>query len=624
MSNFCSDPTCSFYEDFPEGKKFKIKVCPYCEAPLINMHPNSVSEISDATQLEESNSLLKPGEFIFINNNAVDVPKARDSSAPVNPTNNVIVTFYTAILLTHLKAASSRISLRFRQSLPGDLSRDLDFNKFIVKTYQGSTYALLENSINIPISILDPGGRKNTLVVPYKYLLDGQEEMFYSDKGIVCRTLLLNCYNFSLPNIITQYDMIILPANLPTDQQRDFKTLWRVTFHLYSPVTEILRDNKLIISFSEIRSQVTHILISLCYAYMSCKTSKLLVTKTTYVHLFDSEENVNSFMRDLLLEWIDSIVDSDFPFHLKFYLSFLTVDKDVMLPCSSQIYFKLFKDIDANFILSKINDESEQLLKYQQDILKSPQLLHRALQEVSNTDIESLITFLPLYHRAFDSEHSFLQAHNEHDFLNISYWGLPLGISFTNSTNFEFPKIVNTLKQYNKLDPILPYSVALLCLRPDIFPQLLDTLEIPFLSFFALLLYRIDKWDLTVREEELRVTMYQTFLQRSHLVHDLMDNEQLCQAADVILTMIQVLKDSHDTKSIKLNEAILLLELLARLMVLYNRNEETASDRVTLDVIPPSDLLASIEQCVDEKIIFQPPKCNKHCVNELDIWNEFL
>ena len=63
--------------------------------------------------IEESNSLLKPGEFIFINNNAVDVPKARD---------------FTAILLTHLKAASSRISLRFRQSLPGDLSRDLDFS----------------------------------------------------------------------------------------------------------------------------------------------------------------------------------------------------------------------------------------------------------------------------------------------------------------------------------------------------------------------------------------------------------------------------------------------------------------------------------------------------------------
>ena len=154
--------------------------------------------------------------------------------------------------------------------------------------------------------------------------------------------------------------------------------------------------------------------------------------------------------------------------------------------------------------------------------------------------------------------------------------------------------------------------------------HLLKDLEIPFLSFITVLLYRIDRWDLTVRDEELRVTVYQTFLEQSLQDQDLMNDEELRQAADVILTMLQILQDSHNTKSIKLKEAILLLELLARLMVVYNRNEETTSDRVTLCVIPPSDLLVSIEQCVEEKNIFQPPKCDTRCVNELDIWNNLL
>ena len=482
MSKFCSDLECDFYGAFPDGSKFKTNLCPYCEAPLIGEHPNSVKEMNNETPLKESSSLY---EWMFPSNNVVDVPNARPRSAPLNPINNVVVTFYTAILLTHYKSASSVISLRFRDSLPGDLSKDLNFKLSIVKNYQGDTYALLENSIDFPISILDLGGRKNTLIIPYNYLLDGQEERFYSDKGVACRTLLLNSYNFSLSNIITQYDMIISPANLPVDQQRDFKTLWKMTFHLYNPVTEILRDNKLVLPFSEIQSQVTNILYSLCYAYMICKTSKLFVlTKTTYIHLFDSEEEVNSFMRDLLLEWIDSIVDSDFPFLLKFCLSFLTVDKDMMLPCSSQIYFKLFKDINTDFILSTIKNESEQnmLLEYQQDILTSPQLLHRALQEVSSIDIENLITFLPLYHLVFNSEHSFSEAHDKHDFLNNSYWGLPPDIPFTNSTNIELTIILNTLIEYKHLGPILPHFVILLCLRHEIFPQLLEILEIPFLS----------------------------------------------------------------------------------------------------------------------------------------------
>ena len=66
--------------------------------------------------LKESNSLY---EWMFISNNVVDVPKARPRSTSVNPTNNVVVTFYTAILLTHYKPASSVLSLRFRSWVTG-------------------------------------------------------------------------------------------------------------------------------------------------------------------------------------------------------------------------------------------------------------------------------------------------------------------------------------------------------------------------------------------------------------------------------------------------------------------------------------------------------------------------
>ena len=52
MFKFCPDLKCEFYYDFPEGSKFKFKLCPYCEAPLIDVRPNSVKEITDETTEE--------------------------------------------------------------------------------------------------------------------------------------------------------------------------------------------------------------------------------------------------------------------------------------------------------------------------------------------------------------------------------------------------------------------------------------------------------------------------------------------------------------------------------------------------------------------------------------------
>ena len=617
MSKFCPDLNCDFYDAYPDGnKKIKTPICFLCKKPFIDYKPEAQPTVIEPEDTEVN--------LMYTNISVVNFPTTTSQPVSIIPAENVIIIFHTAILLAHFKAASS-ISLRFKYQFPKELSMNIIRN--LNSDYKGETYVLLENSINIPITTLDNCDRNSTLIIPYKYFLNDQEENFYLQKGVTHRTLLLNRFKFQLPNVIDQYDMIITPENLPTDQQRDFKELWRVTFHLYSPVTEILHDNKLKSSFNEIQTQVGIILFSLCYAYMICKSSKLILfTKISYIHLFDSEEEVNTFMRDLLLEWIDSIVDSDFLFHLKFYLSFLTVDRDMILPCSSQIYFKLFKDINTDFILSIINNESEKnmLLEYQFDILNSPQLLHRAIQEVSTIDIENLITFLPLYHLVFNSEHSFSEAHNKHDFLDNSYWGLPPDIIFTN-TNIEFPIIINTLIQCNKLDPILPYSVTLLCLRLEIFPQLLDIFSIPFLSFIAVLLYRIDKWDLLVRDKELRVTVFQTFLEQSEKNPNLMNDTHLYQAADVIFSMIRLLNDSHELSNplfISFNEANMLLQVLARLILLFNRNKQLSKQMFNL--VPSSDLLASMERCVDERKMMEKPKCGDDCLHELTVWYSLL
>ena len=96
MSKICQDLKCEFYEDFPDGSKFKFLNCPHCSTHLIDVHPNSVKEVTGETT-EECNSKHKC-EFIDIDNR-----RARYRLAPLGPTNNVVVTFYTAISLTHYK-----------------------------------------------------------------------------------------------------------------------------------------------------------------------------------------------------------------------------------------------------------------------------------------------------------------------------------------------------------------------------------------------------------------------------------------------------------------------------------------------------------------------------------------
>ena len=80
--------------------------------------------------------------------------------------------------------------------------------------------------------------------------------------------------------------------------------------------------------------------------------------------------------RELSIEWIERIVASSLPFHLKFYISFLTVDADLMHERAGRIFNIVFSSVlDSGFIESIINDESKLCLKYQSELLFSRKLL---------------------------------------------------------------------------------------------------------------------------------------------------------------------------------------------------------------------------------------------------------
>ncbi|KAI6651521.1 hypothetical protein LOD99_5129 [Oopsacas minuta] len=246
MSKICQDLNCKFFEDFPDRKNFIISICPYCKGPLIDNKPQSVEEKTD---LESEVEVPQPSfdtqedDAIMVDSSIVNIHKTPTQRGSYISTDHVIVIFHSAILLSHFKEYSSSISLQFKRSFFGDNEKDsiLQFPNFNLGNYEGSTYALFENSIKINLDILHSVHETKTMILPYKYFLNDQEEKFFSDKEVTYRTLLLNCYNFRLPNVIMKYDMIISPPNLHKDQQKDLQTLSRITFHLYTPVTTFLK-----------------------------------------------------------------------------------------------------------------------------------------------------------------------------------------------------------------------------------------------------------------------------------------------------------------------------------------------------------------------------------------------
>ena len=90
--------------------------------------------------------------------------------------------------------------------------------------------------------------------------------------------------------------------------------------------------------------------------------------------------------------------------------------------------------------------------------------------------------------------------------------------------------------------------------------------------------------------------------------------------------MIHFIEDSHELSNplfISFNEATLLLQLLARIVFLSNRDKQSSKQRM-FNFVPSFKLLASMEQCVDERKMFEKPNCGEDCLHELTVWNSLL
>ena len=636
MSKYCPDLNCDFYQTFPNGAvKMKVPICPYCKSPFADEKPLPPDQLIEEQSI--TTDLSATDGFILITKYQPEhIPMSPALNPSSLPTDNVIVTFYTAVQLSHYRTACSSLSLRFRYKPLIELGIELlEFKSYQVKEYEGTTYALSTNSVSIPSQILDNFGKENTINIPYRYFLDNEREEHYLDKAISSRIITLSYTNFFAPNVIHKYDMLILPPGLTQEElnnHKDLKKLFKITFYLYSPNVELAEEDKPL-SFTRTKYDLEAVLWSLCNSYLIFKTKRSIFhPKKKYFpsYFWDTQEESNEIIRDLLLSWIITIVHADLPFHSKFYLSFLCPDAALMEPCAGEIFCILFENISSEYILSVIQAEEEMNLffEYQTDILTSPQLLHCAMQRISELDTDSLMLFLPLYHLLFNSEHDFEQAHSTHSFLDNAYWGLPAGIQFKHNPNIELSKILNVMCQFSTTSPMLPYSIVLLYFRLDMFSQLLGILAIPFLPFFSVLLYRIDKWSFLREDTALRESVFNAFLTQTAQTPSLMSEDHICQISDVIFRMILLIQRHREIQTIPLKEAYLLLEILARLLCMYDKDNDVLSRQKfhisqtkIFHLIPSSILIQSIGQCIVEDQLSKPPLCNGSCIDGVIVWN---
>ena len=634
MSKFCADINCDFYNMFADGtNKFTAEKCPFCsKSSLVDKKPLPPDEQIAEHSVSSLPSIESEGDLLIINNLEIYLPNSPAQKLPNLSTDKVAVTFYTAILLSHSKSADPRISIRFDNShLMQFIDRSLELKPFEQKEYGCNAYALLRNSINIPLKIFKICGVKNneSMIIPYKYILNGQEEVLCSNQGATHRALLLHSSNFSPPNLMDKYDMLILPPDLTSEEKylySDVKLSLETVFNLYSPNLVLSKEGRLL-PFKTIKENLETLLYSLCNSLV-CKASKF--TKMKHFNIYNTKE-VGNILCKLLLNWISTAIQTDLPFHIKFYLSFLTLDNNLIQEYTGEVYLMLFHNLSCEFVLSIIQKESEKklYLEYQSELIASPQLLHSAMRRVSELETDSLILFLPLYHLLFNSEQDFEEAHRNHSFLDNAYWGLPAGIQFKHNPNIETSIIINAMSQLNTPNsPILLYSITLLYLRLDLFSQLMELSGIPFLPFFSVLLYRIEKWSLLREDTQLRESVFNAFLTQSEQNPSLMSHEHICQASDVIFQILLLIMGSRDIPNISFREACLFLQVLARLLSIYDGDNNSFSEEKfylvqanIFNLIPSSALIKLIEQCVEEDKLNRFSHCNPDCMAEVIVWN---
>ena len=620
MSKYCPDFNCDFYEAFPNGNmRMKSPACPFCGSPFIDEKPLPPDQLLEEQSITTDNS-VESEDILITNKHTID--------------SEVIVTFYTAVQLSQISRDCSSMKMQFQYDPLKKLKLEqLEFKSYKVRSYEGTKYALLTNSVCIPSQILDNCGANGTIIIPYSYYIGNEKEKYYSDKAISNRCLVLSYSNFFAPNLLSKYDMLILPSGLTQEERnyyKDLKRLLGIVFSLYNPIVES-SDKGRQLPLTRIKSELQIILHSLCSSHVICKIKKYFLSKEEHICTYlTTKEELNEILRDLLFGWIITLVQTDLPFHLKFYLSFLCPDAVLMEPCAGEILCILFENISSEYMLSVIQAEEKMNLffEYQTEIQTSPQLLHCAMQRVSELDTDSLILFLPLYHLLFNSEQDFEQAHSTHSFLDNAYWGLPAGIQFKHNPNIELSKILNVMSQFSTTSPMLPYSIVLLYFRLDMFSQLLGILTIPFLPFFSVLLYRIDKWSFLREDTALRESVFNAFLTQTAQTPDLMSVDHICQISDVIFRMILLTRRQREIRTISLKEAYLLLEILARLFCMYDKDNDLFSKQKfhisqakIFCLIPSSILIQSIGQCINADQLNKPPLCSGSCIDGVIVWN---
>ena len=564
---FCPNRGCKFYENSSNGVPNYFDKCYSCTKPLVSQKP---SEHSEGNNNIKDQSGPKISEEKCTKNPWNPISKSQKSNVK---TDVAIITFLTAILKSDYNKVKGNISLKFAHSQYGDFKFEcLNSFAFENKCYEGKDYILLDNTIKIGSKILSCIEKSEySLFIPYKYYLGEDGENLYLPQGDCFRTLIIGNSNFSESNVVMKYDMIILPDG--TDKECDFRdpaTRLELLFNLYIPSVE----DSVHLSFHDIGYKIQDVLFPLCYGYYSAK--RFFKANKNFL-LYDSMEKMHELTSKLLGNWLMKVINNySISFHSKFFLLFVTFEKELVQSFSNELLYLLLQIMDLQYFLTLLQDQSRlknEFLEYQSNMTSSPLILHDAMKYIAEQEIELLINFLPLYHIIFDSQTEYEVACNKHEFENNEFWGLPSDTEFQCNNKIEISIIQNAIENFCIVDPLLANSIILLSMSDDSFPQLLELFPTHLLSFMCVLLYRVKKWPCFIEQDnKLRESVFITFLDKSEQIEHLgMNEEDICQACDVIFKMLAVINDEDQTQHcIHLEESKLILRILAKLLSLFD------------------------------------------------------
>ena len=604
-NKFCVDKACKVHEMMPNGLPAFNERCCVCGGPLAAKEPDEPVVIKEQIVTKTHRPMRKHHFW---------KSTSSTSQKSIIRADRAIIIFVAGILKSDFDKVRGKVSLKFLQTQFGELNLAFEgpFNSRIMH-YEGNDFIILDNIIKLGAKILSSIEKsENFLSIPYKYYLDEEGENLYIPHEDCSRTLIIDNSNFSENNIVTKYDMIILPDG--TQSESDFTDPLKrlmISFNLFiPPIRDLSRS-----SFMEIGNNIRDVLFPLCYGYYNEK--RFFKTNKNWL-LYDSEEKVHELSIDLLKNWLMQALnyDSSIPFHSKFLLLFLTFEKELIQPFSDELFLCLLHTMSSQKYLTLLHDQSRLngLLSYQSNIISSPLILHDAMKYIAEQEIGLLINFLPLYHIIFDSQTEYEVACNKHEFENNEFWGLPLDTEFQCNNKIEMSIIHNAIENFCIVDPLLANSIILLSMSDDSFPQLLELFPTHLLSFMCVLLYRVRKWPCFIEQDyKLRESVFITFLDKSEQIEHLsMNEEDICQTCDVIFKMLVVINDEDETQHcIHLEESKLILRVLARLLSLFDEKfPQLLSDesfhlacKKIFNLVSAKTLLKIVGECLNPDVL---------------------